>query len=267
MKPEPRLKTVTAGSRNNSRWSFGCEGMTAELSVFPVTIVVALILISRSIGDAGNPGVHPIEFEPCARNLIDFGAQIVDKRSFIDSVRTWDWRAVEKALGEEPSLAEYTDQNGMAPLHHCARTNPNKSGLKVRDSVKTAQALISRGADPNKIRIIVDEEDRFPATPLWFAVAWGKNPTLARLLLENGATADDNAVWSAIWDQDLEMAKLLSSYGGNIDVVINGQTPLLATVKAKRLKLLKWLVTNGANINFRDAARPYRLASRGNEES
>jgi ankyrin repeat protein len=75
---------------------------------------------------------------------------------------------------------------------------------------------------------------------------------LARCLLEHQAQPDDNAVRSAIWDQDLEIANMLLSFGANIDAEIHQQTPLLETVKAKRMKLLGWLVGNGARINFQD---------------
>jgi len=107
-------------------------------------------------------------------------------------------------------------------------------------------------ADVNAIRTIIDDGEEFQATPLWYAVAWGKNYDLARLLLEGGARPDDNAVSSAIWDQDLRIAELLRTHGANIDHQSRGETPLLRTVKARRLKLLKWLIDNGADINFQD---------------
>ncbi|HKV43031.1 MAG TPA: ankyrin repeat domain-containing protein [Blastocatellia bacterium] len=176
----------------------------------------------------------------------------MDKRSFIKWVRSWQWDAVKRALVDDSSLAEFADQSGMTPLHHCARTDGAKTGLNLTDSVKTAEALISYGADPNRVRVIMDEGHPFHATPLWFAVAWGKNPKLARALLDRGAAPDGNAVWAAIWDQDLEMAELLRSRGGNIEVVIDGQTPFLATVKSKRFKLVKWLVAHDADVNFQD---------------
>jgi len=72
-------------------------------------------------------------------------------------------------------------------------------------------------------------------------VAWDKNYDLARLLLDSGARPDDNATGSAIWDQDLRIAELLRIHGANIDHVSRGETPLLRTVKARRLKLLKAL--------------------------
>ena len=177
----------------------------------------------------------------------------MDKRDFIQSVRSWQAGAVETALASEPDLANYTDKIGKTPLHHCAEVDGTKFRLSVADSLKTARALLRSGADVNGIRIIIDDGEEFQATPLWYAVAWGKNYDLARLFLESGARPDDNAVDSAIWDQDLRIAELLRNHGANIDHQSRGETPLLRTVKARRLKLLKWLIDNGADINFQDA--------------
>lgn len=177
----------------------------------------------------------------------------MDKRLFIKHVRNWDFEPVSKALTEDAQLANYVDQIGKTPLHHCAGVNPLEAGLKVRNSIETAGALLSAGADVNAVRIIIDDGEEFHATPLWYAVAWGKNVDLACFLLEHDAQPDDNAVRSAIWDEDLAISKLLLSFGGNIDPVIHQETPLLQTTKAKRFKLLDWLVMNGADINFQDA--------------
>ena len=176
----------------------------------------------------------------------------MDKRVFIKSVRNWQEEAVSTALAAEPGLANLTDKTGKKPLHQCAEIDAQKFRLNVEDSLQTARALLAAGADVNAIRIIIDDGEEFYASPLWYAVAWGKNYDLARVLLESGARADDNAIGSAIWDQDLRMAELLRTHGANIDPVCRDETPLLRTVKARRLKLLKWLIDNGANINFQD---------------
>jgi ankyrin repeat protein len=178
----------------------------------------------------------------------------MDKRAFITSVRGWQASAVKAALSAEPDLASYVDKIGKTPLHHCAEIDPSKSHLNVADSLKTAGALLDAGAEVNAIRIIIDDGEEFQATPLWYAVAWGKNYDLVRLLLEQGAQPDHNATGSAIWDQDLRTAELLRTHGGNIDHASNDGTPLFRNVKARRLKLVKWLIDHGAKINFQDAS-------------
>jgi ankyrin repeat protein len=177
----------------------------------------------------------------------------MDKRVFIRNVRTWQSAAVQAALGSDRGLASYVDKIGKTPLHHCAEIDARKFGLSVVDSLKTTRALLRAGGDANAVRIIIDDGEEFCATPLWYAVAWGKNYDLARLLLECGAQPDDNAVGSAIWDQDLRLAELLRKHGGRIDHASHGETPLLRTVKARRWKLIGWMIDHGANINFQDA--------------
>jgi len=46
------------------------------------------------------------------------------------------------------------------------------------------------------------------------------------------------------------MAKLLHSYGAEIDLVAHNETPLLLAIKSRRLKLFDWLLQSGANIDF-----------------
>ena len=48
------------------------------------------------------------------------------------------------------------------------------------------------------------------------------------------------------------MAELLLSFGADIDPVVHSESPLLQVIRSKRLELLKWLIDNGANINFQD---------------
>ncbi|MCM3900923.1 MAG: ankyrin repeat domain-containing protein [Pyrinomonadaceae bacterium] len=176
----------------------------------------------------------------------------MNKKVFIRNVREWEAVAVARALTEEPALANYVDQIGKTPLHHCAGINAREAKLPVRKSIETARALIATGADVNAVRTIIDDGEEFQATPLWYAIAWGKNFDLSRFLLESGALPDSNSVRSAIWDQDQRMAELLFAFGANIDPVIHNETPLLQIVRSKRLQLLKWLIDHGADINFQD---------------
>ena len=158
------------------------------------------------------------------------------------------------ALATNRELVQYTDQIGKTPLHHCAEIDARRFRLNLNDSLDTARALLAAGAEVNAIRVIIDDGEEFRASPLWYAVAWGKNYDLARLLLENGAQPDHHAIGSAIWDQDLRMAEMLRARGAQIDHVFRDETPLLRTVRARRLKLLKWMIDHGADINFQDSA-------------
>lgn len=175
----------------------------------------------------------------------------MDKRQFIRDVRNWNARAVAKAIAKAPELANSEDRSRKTPLHHCAGINAKDAGLPIRKSIETAKALIEVGADVNAVRTILDDGEEFHATPLWYAVAWGRNLRLSRFLLEQGAKPN-GCMWAACWNQSLEMVVLLRQYGAEVDPVFHDETPLLLIVKSKRMKLLPWLVANGANVNAQD---------------
>lgn len=175
----------------------------------------------------------------------------MDKQAFLKHVRNWDGDIVEKALAQDEQLANYIDQTGRSALHHCAATNHRKTRLPVAASIKTAATLLAHGADVNAIRIIIDEGEAFHASALWYAAAWGDNIELMKFLLENDSKPH-NCMWTVAWQQDQQMAELLLSHGAEIDPVAHNETPLLQIVKARRWKLLNWLVAQGANINFQD---------------
>jgi ankyrin repeat protein len=107
------------------------------------------------------------------------------------------------------------------------------------------------GAEISAVRIIVNEREEFHAIALWYAVAWGSNPTLAGFLLENGADPE-NCMWAATWNQDQTTAQALLKHGAKIDPVFHGETPLLQIIRANPFALLRWLVDHGADINFQD---------------
>ncbi len=175
----------------------------------------------------------------------------MNRRAFIKQVRTWQAVPVELALNENPVLARHVDESGKTPLHHCAGIDGAEASLPIANSLLTARALLRAGADVNAVRLIIDEGEEFLARPLWYAVAWGRNFELAKLLLENGAEPV-GCMWAACWAQDTRMAELLRSHGAAVDPVFHGETPLLQIVKAKRFRLLKWLIDSGADVNFQD---------------
>ena len=91
----------------------------------------------------------------------------MDNQAFIKAVRNWESQTVAAAIAKEHALARYVDKNGKAPLHHCAEIDPRKYGFKVSNSIATAKVLLDAGANV----IIIDDGEKFLATPLWYAIA------------------------------------------------------------------------------------------------
>jgi ankyrin repeat protein len=164
----------------------------------------------------------------------------VNRKKFFDAAAHWDVETVAAGLREDRGLARIVDERGRTALHRCARTNGEKDGLDVALSLSVARALLGAGADVNAVHDIPDEEGSFKATPLWYAVAWGRNANLVKLLLGAGASPK-GCLWACVWANDFEMAKTLVKAGAPLDEVINGQTPLAYATRTKKAAFLKLL--------------------------
>lgn len=162
----------------------------------------------------------------------------MNRRKFFEAAARWDVSAVRELLGVEPALVRSVDERGRTALHRCARRDGAKDGGKAADGLAVAKALLAAGADPNAVHLIPDEGESFRATPLWYAVAWGRNPALVRVLLGAGA-APKGCLWACVWAQDLALAKILLSAGAPLDEVFAGETPLQYAARLKRAPFVK----------------------------
>jgi ankyrin repeat protein len=98
---------------------------------------------------------------------------------------------------------------------------------------------------------IQDDGEVFPATALWYALAWGRNPALAAYFLK--LKADPNhCMFALVFADDLPSARLLRRYTAEIDEVAHGETPLVYAMRHRRAKFAEWLLREGANTHFRD---------------
>jgi ankyrin repeat protein len=162
----------------------------------------------------------------------------MNRRKFFDAAGRWDVEVVRELLATEPALVHAVDERGRTALHRCARRNGAKDGGTPADGLAVAKALLAAGADPNAVHLIPDEEESFRATPLWYAVAWGRNPALVRVLLGAGA-APKGCLWACVWAQESALAKALLAAGAPLDEVFNGETPLQYATRLKRAAFVK----------------------------
>jgi uncharacterized protein len=172
------------------------------------------------------------------------------KSRFFDAV--CDWRAAEVAvtLYERPELVAAVDARGRTALHLAARRRV-ASADDVAASLATAKALLDAGADVNAVQPIVDGGETFPATPLWYALAHGRNRPLARYLLKQRADPN-HCLFATVYADDVEAASMLRRYGGTLDDIAEGETPLIYAARLKRAGFMEWLLRAGANPNVRD---------------
>jgi len=156
---------------------------------------------------------------------------------------------VEASLDERPELLAHRDPRGRSWLHLCCASDPSRRGARPADSVRTADVLIARGLDPSEAAF---REGRWKATPVWFAVARGRNPRLVRHLLELGADPE-HSLWAAAFRDDVKMIRLLVEHGASIDPVTEDETPLLSAVKTGHFRAARALLDLGADIDFQDS--------------
>ena len=113
------------------------------------------------------------------------------------------------------------------------------------------RALLTAGAEINAVQPIPDGGETFPATALWHARAWGRNRQLGSFLLNQGADPN-NCMFAMVYSDDLVSARLLRRHGAKIDEVFHAETPLIYAMRHRRAKFGEWLVSEGADPNFKD---------------
>ncbi len=175
---------------------------------------------------------------------------MVSKTSLTASIRQFDVRAVTDGLAENPELLSFRDERGRNWLHLTASINlPDHPELAADDSIELARHLIDLGLPINGPAFT---EGTWAATPLWYAVARGRNLPLATWLLESGSTPE-HCLWAAAFRGDAAMLRLLIAHGAPLEAVAEGETPFLGAVKVSRFESAALLLEAGADPDYLDA--------------
>ena len=127
-------------------------------------------------------------------------------------VRALDADAVLAGLRDSPQLLDYRDERGRTWLHLCASVDPTgKQGVSRKAAIPLATGLLQLGLDVNDAAFSegTSSEGKWHATPLWYAVSRGKNPVLAKFLLEAGSTPE-HCLWAASFLEDIDILKPVS---------------------------------------------------------
>lgn len=173
----------------------------------------------------------------------------ISKTAMLALVKALDWKAIGAALRVTPELLEFRSKRGENYLHVCCGVNVAERGLPAAGSIRSAGVLIEAGLDVNGEAF---REGEWKATPLWYAVARGKNLKLAKYLLGRGASPE-HCLWAAAYNDDPAAVRLLVGAGATIDAVHDdGDTPLLFAVRWSRFAAVAELLRCGADPNYRD---------------
>lgn len=192
----------------------------------------------------------------------------MSKTALFAAAKDWAALAVRRALADAPGLVAARDARGRTALHICAGAPLAAHASPASASIATARELLKAGADVNAVHEIPDGREVFPATPLWYALARGRNRPLAHLLLKAGANPD-HCLWTVIWSREPDLVRLLLRGGSRPNVRFDGETPLIYAARLGREQEALALVAAGADITARDAkgrtaadhARRKRLSS------
>ncbi len=188
------------------------------------------------------------------------------RTAFLAAAKSWDAAAVRNMLAQDRSLATARDAKGRTALHVCAGATAAGRG-RASASVATARELLRAGAELDAVHEIPDDAEVFRATPLWYALARGRNPELARFFVSQGADPD-HCLWTVIWTDEPDLLRLLLRAGSKPNVRFAGETPLIYAARLGRERAVLALVAAGADVEGRDAkgrtaaehARKKRLA-------
>jgi len=175
---------------------------------------------------------------------------VTSKTAIARLVKQWRWRDVAAALDAAPALRTVRDARGRNWLHLCCSVDSQaQRQLRARDSMRLAQCLLERELDLNAPAFT---EGTWQATPLWYAIARGRNLVLAKFLLARGADPN-HCLWAAGFRDDVAAIRLLLDHGAAIDPVTEDATPFLEAVKWSHFRAARTLLQRGANVDFQDS--------------
>lgn len=172
----------------------------------------------------------------------------MSKTRIIESVKRLDLETTRTLLDAKPELLAVRNPQGRNLLHLACSASCERLKVPAKNAVRMVTFLLDCGLD------IEERVGRDQCTPIFFAVASGRNPAVVKCLLDRGAKATlapGGGLFAAGWWGDLENLDLLIGAGSSIDVVV-GMTPFLACWCWKQFDAAKFLAGKGANVNYQD---------------
>src|SRR5262245_25719806 len=168
-------------------------------------------------------------------------------------VRSMDSRGVARALKENAELLKYRDAKGRNWLHLCCGVDIGADQRKAADSIRTAEVLVDQGLSIDQEAFT---EGKWRATPLWFAIARGRNLRLAEYLLKRGSNPN-YCLWAAAFNRDIRAIRLLVRHGADVndssvDDLAENESPFLGAIKWSHFEAAEELLKLGADVNYQD---------------
>lgn len=174
----------------------------------------------------------------------------MSKTRIIEAVQKLDLQTTKALLKNKPSLLSVWNRQGRNLLHLACAANVKKLGLRESAAARMVGFLLDSGMEIEQPNL----SGRDPCTPLFFAVAFGRNLTVLKLLIRRGARperAPGGGLFAAGWWEDLKILDMLLHHGAQIDIGVDC-TPFMACWFWRRFEAVKFLAVKGADVNFQD---------------
>ena len=171
---------------------------------------------------------------------------------YIEAIKALDLDSVRSMIENDTKWLAWAEPTGKNALHYLCGLGPSDEPSTSETSLTILKFLLNSGMDINSIHRIEEKNcGYFPATPLWYAYTRGRNETLYKYLLKNGA--DTRHCWWAIaWYDDVSAAKLWLKHGATIDEKPTLDELFLGTFGWKKMTFAKWVLAQGADVNAAD---------------
>ena len=170
---------------------------------------------------------------------------------YIDAIKSLDFESLRELLAIKPEWIQWQQENGKNGLHFLCGIPLAGDVKKQKLSLEILKSLLKRGMNMNSIHEIEEPDCFFPATPLWYAYAKGRNEKIYSFLLDRGADPE-NCMFAIAWNDDVKAAALFRKHGARIEKTDGRETPFLAAFMWKRFKVAEWFLRHGANPNVQD---------------
>ena len=142
----------------------------------------------------------------------------MSKTRILEAVKKLDLATTRELLDSNPGLLKVVDRGGRNLLHLACSADCKRLKLPESAAVRMADLLLDRGID---IESYVFDGNAH-CTPLFFAVARGRNTALIKYLLKRGASvrnAPGGCLFAAGWYDDVKHLDILLRAGAEIDNV------------------------------------------------
>lgn len=168
---------------------------------------------------------------------------------FIKAVKNLDLDLIREMTRKDPKWFRWSEPSGRNALHYLCGVDVSGDTAKADTSLEVLKFLLAAGMDIDSIHRIEEKDcGYFPATPLWYAYAKGRNEKLYKYLLKKGANPD-NCMWAIAWNDDVAAAKLFIKHGAKL-----GENPglndlFLGAFAWRKYRFAEWLLKEGADVD------------------